>query len=177
MADSPPPPPWKWTTTSRNGRHRATFVPGEGVRVETKSGKGAWKLRWADPRWWGSAYLADDGDHFLSCASNLIPDADGDQELLWVYSRGRLERAWKLRELIPPGRLERTVSNYMWGACEPDLDVAGHVVVTLWDCRTMTFELDTGKLVHETHAEEGKHWPHMCDPQSHPDLRAPRQSK
>jgi hypothetical protein len=149
FGDAPLQPPSRLTRWSANRRYVAVADPKRhAVTVYRVAGRERTEL-WATPRWERSFDVADDGDHLVACYSglNLLPlDYKPEWTMIEFYKRGKLIRAWSLRELVPDlGKLERTVSHYSWGSCV-GFNAKGLYEVRTVDRGSLRFDVRRGAL-------------------------------
>lgn len=114
--DEPLPAPAKYEVFSPNKKYRAELDPREGTKIiNVESGKVLRQL----PDWYRWAFLADDGEHFVTGYDglNLIPlDYPKNLVLITFWSKGNKIREITVGDLFPDTRiLQRTASHYRWG--------------------------------------------------------------
>jgi hypothetical protein len=114
--DEPLPAPAKHAVLSQNNKFRAELDPHAGIKIiNAASGKILWQL----PGWYRWAFLADDGEHFVTGYDglNLIPlDYHKNLVLITFWNKGHKIREITVGDLFPDTRLlRRTASHYNWG--------------------------------------------------------------
>jgi hypothetical protein len=114
--DEPLPAPAKHEVLSPNKKLRAELDPREGTKIiNVESGRVFWQL----PDWYRWAFLADDGEHFVTGYDglNLIPlDYTKKLVLITFWEKGNKIMEITVGDLFPDTRvLQRTASHYQWG--------------------------------------------------------------
>lgn len=144
-ADEPLAPPTRYEVQSPSRKFVATLDPNSGVRV---SAAGASEVLWASTNWFRVAFLADDGDHFVTGYDglNLIPrDYTKDLALITFWRREKKIRDVTVGELFPSMRiLQKTVSHYNWGSIAGI--TKGKLIVRRCDGNEVRFDVTTGEI-------------------------------
>ncbi len=143
-SDAPLSPPAKHEVLSRNKRFRAELDPREGTTIiSMESGNILWKL----PDWYRCAFLADDGQHFVTGYDglNLIPlDYSKKLVLITFWKKGNKIKEITVEDIFPDTRiLQRTASHYNWGYMS-GIDQDGFLQVKRCDGRVFLFDVRTG---------------------------------
>ena len=105
--------------------------------------------QWSMPGWFRVAYLADDGEHFITGldGARLPLNYTKDQVMISFYEKGELTNEVTIGQLVQnPGNLRRTPEHYLWGTYG-GLDAKGRFVVDTVEKRRLAFDVTTGKLV------------------------------
>lgn len=144
-ADEPLAPPARYEVQSPSHKFVATFDPQAGVRVNAA---GSSEALWTSTNWFRVAFLADDGDHFVTGygGMNLIPqNYTKDLVLVTFWKRDRKIRDVTVGELFPDTRvLKKTVSHYHWGSITGVTNSA--LIVTRCDDKVVRFDVTTGRI-------------------------------
>ena len=144
--DSPLPPPKLHRVASPSRNYIATVDPKRGVIVRAA---GVWKAVWKSSKIWSrSAFLADDGEHFVTGYDglNLIPvNYTTNLVLITFWRRGDKIRDVTVGELFPnTNALFRTVSHYHWGSIHSIVDST--LTVRRCDQKEVRYDILTGKV-------------------------------
>ncbi len=144
-SDAPLPLPAKHEVLSPNKRFRAELDPREGTKIiSVESGTVLWKL----PDWYRWAFLADDGEHFVTGYDglNLIPlEYTRELVLITFWRKHKKIKEITVGDLFPDtGILQRTASHYHWGTIQ-GIDKDGHLQVERCDGTRFLFDIKTGE--------------------------------
>ncbi|MDB6028041.1 MAG: hypothetical protein JWM68_4264 [Verrucomicrobiales bacterium] len=145
QADEPLAPPARYEVQSPSHKFVATLDPQSGVHVRAS---GSSETLWTSTNWFRVAFLADDGEHFVTgyAGMNLIPqDYAKDLVLISFWRRDKKIRDVTVGELFPDTRiLQKTVSHYNWGSITGVTNSA--LIVRRCDGRVMRFDVSTGRI-------------------------------
>jgi hypothetical protein len=145
-ADTPLLPPKRHEVESSSKKFVATVDPKLGVTVRAV---GSSDVLWKGPAMWArNAFLADDGEHFVTGYDglNLIPaNYSTDLVLITFWKKDQKIREVTVGELFPdPSVLVRTVSHYHWGGIR---GIKGNtLIVSRCDGTQVTFDITTGRI-------------------------------
>lgn len=146
LADEPLPPPEPKTVCSPNEAYCAELNPAAPRTTIWKDGQEVWSM----PGWFGDAYLADDGEHFVTgyWGFNLLAlKAGPNTTMITFWRRGELVRKVALSEIISNlSNLRRTASHYFWGYTV-GFDEGGRFLVQTVEDRVLAFDPKSGALV------------------------------
>ena len=146
LADEPLPPPRDKTICSPSGVYCAD-IRVTSKRTTVRKGK---REIWSMPGWFGDAYLADDGEHFVVgyWGYNLLDlKAGPGTTMITFWRRGELVRKVPLSEVITDlSNLTRTASHYSWGHTV-GFDSEGRFLVQTVEDRALAFDPKSGILV------------------------------
>jgi hypothetical protein len=144
-ADEPLAPPSRFEVQSPSHKFTATLDPKSGVSVRAA---GSSEVLWTATNWFRVAFLADDGEHFVTGygGMNLIPqNYTRDLALITFWRRDQKIRDVTVGELFPSTRvLKKTVSHYHWGSITGITNST--LVVTRCDDKIVRFDVSTGKV-------------------------------
>lgn len=143
-ADTPLAPSSNYDVRSPSGKFFARVDPKFGVSVySTGSTNGIWRLS----KWFRQAFLADDGDHFISVHDNLIPkNFKNNLPLITFWNRDKKIRDVTVGELFPDtSALKSTVSHYNWGEVTGLTNMS--LIVTRCDGKIARFNIATGEML------------------------------
>jgi hypothetical protein len=145
-SDGPLPAPAKHDVLSQNKKYRAELDPLAGTKIiEVKSGRVSWQL----PDWYRWAFLADDGEHFVTGYDglNLIPfDYPKNLAIITFWKRGNKIKEITVGDIFPDRRiLQRTVSHYQWGYMY-GIDRDGFLHVKRCDGLEILLDVRTGAI-------------------------------
>jgi hypothetical protein len=142
-ADVPLPPPAHYEVKCPSRQFVAALDPGTGVSVIGSS-----EVLWASTKWFRVAFLADDGEHFVTGydGMNLIPrNFTKDLVLITFWKRNRQIREVTVGELFPDTDvLKKTASHYFWGGITGITNRT--LSVTLCDGNVVNFDVTTGRI-------------------------------
>lgn len=146
MADEELPLPEHKTVCSPSGVYCAELNPASQRTIIWKDGQEIWSM----PGWFGDAYLADDGEHFVEgyWGYNLLAlKAGPSTTMITFWRRGELVRRAPLSEIIADlSNLTRTASHYFWGYTM-GIDKEGRFLVQTVEDRVLAFDVESGALV------------------------------
>jgi hypothetical protein len=141
----PLPPPSRYEISSPSGKFFARVDPNSGVRVYAT---GSTNVLWTLSKWFRVAFLADDGDHFISVydGGNLIPkNFKKDLPLITFWDRNKNIRDVTVGELFPDTSiLKTTESHYYWGDISRITNAS--LVVTRCDGKLVRFNVANGEM-------------------------------
>ena len=143
-ADSPLPPPKRHEVESPSKKYVATIDPTRGVSLRAA---GSRKTLWKSPKVWSrTAFLADDGEHFVTGHSELIPrEYTTNLVLITFWHKDKKIRDLTLGEIIPNTNvLVRTASHFRWGGIHGITD--GKLTVKPCDNQEVKYDIATGKV-------------------------------
>ncbi len=143
-SDEPLSAPAKHEVLSPNKKLRAELDPHEGTKIiNVESGRVLWQL----PDWYRWAFLADDGEHFVTGYDglNLIPlDYTMRLVLITFWKKGDKIKEITVGDLFPDTRiLQKTASHYHWGYIY-GIDRDGCLQVKRCDGLEILFDVKTG---------------------------------
>jgi hypothetical protein len=145
-ADESLPPPKLHVVESPSKGYVATVDPKSGVAVRAADSR---KVLWESPKTWSrSAFLADDGEHFVTGYDglNLIPvNYTTNLVLITFWKKEQKIRDVTVGDLFPNTKvLVRTVSHYRWGGIQGITN--NTLIVRRCDKKEVKFDVGTGKV-------------------------------
>jgi hypothetical protein len=144
-ADEPLAPPARYEMQSASHKYVAILDPKTGVVVRAADSS---TILWTATNWFRIAFLADDGQHFVSGydGMNLIPqDYTKDLVLVTFWRQNKKIRDVTVGELFPNTRiLQKTVSHYNWGSITGITNST--LIVSRCDGKVFRFDVTTGRI-------------------------------
>lgn len=129
FADAPLAPAKAYTTCSTSKEYCIdfNFTPPKGSGVAYKLENHKKKEIWKIDNWMRIAYISNDGEYLVSCATNLVSSSTlwsaMDSKIVHIYKNGQLINQIKIKDIIKNKKmLVQTTSHYAWGHCSDLVD-------------------------------------------------------